>query len=100
MTSEIYLTDDEIIDTANEVHRAMPIGSDEQDEVLEIVKECIKANQKKLGVIVDGELLQAFRAKAELQLQVHQLGLRLDNSNRLVKGYQKELEKLRGTLLL
>lgn len=32
-------TDDEIIDTANEVHRAMPEGADEQDELLAIIRE-------------------------------------------------------------
>lgn len=100
MTFKPYLTDDEIIDTANEIHRAMPAGSDDQDEILAIVKECIEADRKKVGVIVDGELLQMYRQKAELQLQVHSLENRLENSNRLVKGYQKELEEFRGTLLL
>lgn len=95
-----YLTDDEIIDTANEVHRAMPVGSDNQDEVLAIVKECIEADRKKVGVLVDSELLQMHRVKAELELKVHSLENRLKNSNQLVKSYQKELEGIRGTLLL
>lgn len=36
--AEKWLTDGWIIDIANEVHRAMPAGSDEQEEIVAIVR--------------------------------------------------------------
>lgn len=43
LTRKATLTDDEIIDIGNEVHRAMPVGSDDQEELIAIVRECFTA---------------------------------------------------------
>lgn len=44
------LDDDWIIDMANEVHRAMPAGSDEQEELLTVVREAEKEIRGKAGL--------------------------------------------------
>lgn len=44
------LDDDWIIDMANEVHRAMPAGRDEQDELIAIVRKAEKEIRQKAGL--------------------------------------------------
>lgn len=37
------LSDGQIVEIANERHRAMPAGADDQDEMLAIVRDCLMA---------------------------------------------------------
>lgn len=44
---EVSLTDDEIVEAANEAHRALPDYADEQDEIIAVVRACIAAHKAK-----------------------------------------------------